>query len=188
MIDTKRTIDDLLGRYWEIAFSEGKTGVSRGDEANAVLHQIKGLTRIHSAEMPVEPAFITAKANYAAFVRDLRGDGFPASDGTPLLNYIEKLKFYALRKDAEAREQKGAADEIYKALCNCRERAESLSAENTKLKAENERLRKEANAKQAKIDELMLEYCPEDMTKEQLQEWGKHQVSDAALAAFKEQS
>ena len=29
---------------------------------------------------------------------------------------------------------------------------------------------------QAKIDALMLEYCPEDMTQEQLDNWGKHQV------------
>jgi len=35
-------------------------------------------------------------------------------------------------------------------------------------------------ALQAKIDALMLEYCPEDMTKEQLEEWAAHQkpVSD----------
>ena len=29
--------------------------------------------------------------------------------------------------------------------------------------------------KQAKIDSLMLEYCPDEMTKEQLDVWGKHQ-------------
>ena len=29
---------------------------------------------------------------------------------------------------------------------------------------------------QAKIDSLMLEYCPEDMTAEQVAEWEKHQV------------
>ena len=28
---------------------------------------------------------------------------------------------------------------------------------------------------QAKIDALMLEYCPEDMTPEQVEEWGRHQ-------------
>ena len=33
------------------------------------------------------------------------------------------------------------------------------------------------DAKQAKIDELMFEYCPEDMTAEQITEWGKHQRS-----------
>ena len=31
-------------------------------------------------------------------------------------------------------------------------------------------------AKQAKIDALMLEYCPTEITKEQFEEWGKHQV------------
>lgn len=28
---------------------------------------------------------------------------------------------------------------------------------------------------QAKIDRLMIEYCPDEMTKEQLLEWAKHQ-------------
>lgn len=32
---------------------------------------------------------------------------------------------------------------------------------------------------QARIDELMLEYCPEEMTAEQLEEWAKHQVTDS---------
>jgi len=30
-------------------------------------------------------------------------------------------------------------------------------------------------AAQARIDALMLEYCPDEMTKEQLVEWAKHQ-------------
>lgn len=29
---------------------------------------------------------------------------------------------------------------------------------------------------QAKIDALMLEHCPEEMTPEQVEDWGKHQV------------
>ncbi len=33
----------------------------------------------------------------------------------------------------------------------------------------------ELDAQQAKIDALMLEFCPEDMTPEQLAEWGRHQ-------------
>ena len=28
---------------------------------------------------------------------------------------------------------------------------------------------------QAKIDQLMLEYCPDEMTQEQLAEWARHQ-------------
>lgn len=35
--------------------------------------------------------------------------------------------------------------------------------------------RRELDAKQAKIDELMLEYCPDEMTEKQLVEWAKHQ-------------
>ena len=37
-------------------------------------------------------------------------------------------------------------------------------------------------SKQAKIDALMLEYCPDEMTPEQIAEWEKHQkVSDLTL-------
>ena len=31
-------------------------------------------------------------------------------------------------------------------------------------------------AMQARIDELMLEYCPDEMTQEQFDEWERHQV------------
>ena len=31
------------------------------------------------------------------------------------------------------------------------------------------------DAQQAKIDRLMLEYCPEEMTEEQIKEWGRNQ-------------
>lgn len=35
----------------------------------------------------------------------------------------------------------------------------------------------EANqAKQAQIDELMLEYCPNEMTRDQVDEWARNQV------------
>jgi hypothetical protein len=36
--------------------------------------------------------------------------------------------------------------------------------------------RKELDAKQARIDELMLEYCPDEVTDEQWEEYSKHQV------------
>ena len=39
----KEKLDELLGQYWDIAHSEGSTGVSRGDEAGAVLSAIKSL-------------------------------------------------------------------------------------------------------------------------------------------------
>lgn len=34
---------------------------------------------------------------------------------------------------------------------------------------------KELGALQAKIDDLMLEYCPKDMTPEQIENWKQHQ-------------
>ena len=40
---------------------------------------------------------------------------------------------------------------------------------------EIESLRQQLSAAQAKIDELMLEYCPEEMTNEQIAEYEKHQ-------------
>lgn len=43
-----------------------------------------------------------------------------------------------------------------------------------------ELLRRELAHKQSQIDSLMLEYCPDEMTEEQIAEWSKHQVvSDA---------
>lgn len=56
---------------------------------------------------------------------------------------------------------------------------------------ERDKLQAEVAAQQAKIDALMIEYCHEEMTGEQLANWSKHQVPataeehtaiDAALA------
>lgn len=33
------------------------------------------------------------------------------------------------------------------------------------------------DSQQAKIDRLMLEYCPDEMTEQQKKEWARHQVS-----------
>lgn len=35
--------EELLGAYWDLAFSEGTTGISRGDEANLILHKLRTL-------------------------------------------------------------------------------------------------------------------------------------------------
>lgn len=43
------------------------------------------------------------------------------------------------------------------------------------LRAYAERLEKRVAAQQAKIDALMLEHCPDEMTPEQIEEWGRHQ-------------
>lgn len=33
--------DELLGEYWNLAYTEGKTGESQGDKANEVLHKLR---------------------------------------------------------------------------------------------------------------------------------------------------
>lgn len=50
--------------------------------------------------------------------------------------------------------------------------AEELS----RLRGENYVLRHENAAKQARIDELMLEYCPNDMSLDQLANWATSQA------------
>ena len=45
-------------------------------------------------------------------------------------------------------------------------------------------LRKQLAAAQAQIDALMLEFCPEEMTKEQLDEWAKNQRVISEAEAF----
>jgi hypothetical protein len=47
---------------------------------------------------------------------------------------------------------------------------------NLELSVQVEHLKRELGSKQADIDRLMLEYCPEEMTTSQLEEWGKNQV------------
>lgn len=40
-----RHFEDLLDRYWALAYQEGKTGRSHGDEANEVLFELRALLR-----------------------------------------------------------------------------------------------------------------------------------------------
>lgn len=59
------------------------------------------------------------------------------------------------------------------------------------LLAELDAARRDAEAKQARIDALMLEHCPDEMTDEQVASWGDAQVAakhnPAIDAAMKEQ-
>lgn len=55
MSDINRTeFEELLGEYWAIAFSEGRTGVSRGDDASLMLHKIRT-----ARAQPIERAAMT---------------------------------------------------------------------------------------------------------------------------------
>lgn len=47
---------------------------------------------------------------------------------------------------------------------------------NAQLQDENESLRQQLAAKQAEVDALMLEYCPGEMSQEQLEEWCRNQL------------
>jgi hypothetical protein len=68
------------------------------------------------------------------------------------------------RETHEAREKRGG-----------KQRLLPLYTYPTQLRKRLAEARNEAQAKQAKIDALMLEYCPEEMTAEQVAEWGRHQ-------------
>lgn len=55
-----------------------------------------------------------------------------------------------------------------------------------RLQARVAELEREVAAKQARIDALMIEYCPDEMTPEQVAEWARHQrpISEQAAAAI----
>lgn len=53
--------------------------------------------------------------------------------------------------------------------------ADCLVEDHIALMNENDELRRALGAKQAEIDRLMLEYCPSEMTPEQIAEWGANQ-------------
>jgi len=57
------------------------------------------------------------------------------------------------------------------------DKQDSFRISNTLMDCGNEiaRLEQQLSAAQAKIDELMLEYCPDEMTQEQIAEYAKHQ-------------
>ena len=52
------------------------------------------------------------------------------------------------------------------------------------LEAQVAELKLELGVKQARIDELMLEYCPDEMSQEQMDNWAKHQVPADPQAIF----
>ena len=59
--------------------------------------------------------------------------------------------------------------------------ATRLEAYCAKLKVEGEQTRARLAEAEAKIDRLMLEYCPDEMTPEQMAAWEKHQSAEQLL-------
>ncbi len=120
----------------------------------------------------------------------------------PLVERLQTLHWHTARK-MEIALCAEAADEI----ARLNELRRSLQAENGDLKQQRNRARLDAEReaskrhateiarlkdalgeKQARIDSLMLEWCPDEMTPQQIEEWEKAQVSapgidDATLAA-----
>ena len=58
---------------------------------------------------------------------------------------------------------------------NARDAIQAGIAINVELQAEVERLRAQVAALQARVDALMLEFCPDEMTEEQKETWARHQ-------------
>jgi len=164
MTDTKPTIDEqsLAYRFWEFL-------ATSGNEPSALDREILDfIKRIHDAEMPVEPECVTR-------MRRLKDDPTWDIEWTTL-RYIDALKAYAKRKDAEAdgqfqyagrlleesyttekekaaliaeaKEQRERADNSVKQETHnyAVRRAEKAERERDALVAENEGLRKDAQA------------------------------------------
>lgn len=51
----------------------------------------------------------------------------------------------------------------------------TMGAKCAELESERDQLRQQLAAKQAAVDALMLEYCPSEMSQEQLDNWAAHQ-------------
>lgn len=72
---------------------------------------------------------------------------------------------------------KGAVfDELMVEITTLREQLKDCSAAFDKQQKQLDRNAEQLASKQATIDMLMLEYCPDEMTEEQVEEWKKHQI------------
>lgn len=76
-----------------------------------------------------------------------------------------------------------AARGMVSVVAQCREAADEIRAYAASLPAEAEQsedvvqcLLKELDAKQAELDRVMFEHCPDEMTQEQIENWKRHQV------------
>jgi hypothetical protein len=51
--DMSKEFEALLGQYWDLAYLEGKSGVSQGDKANEVLRALKKLAEQPAQQEPL---------------------------------------------------------------------------------------------------------------------------------------
>jgi len=101
----------------------------------------------------------------------------------------ETLRSYALAAQAplieRIKELEKRSNGLSVALAEATEKVDRLSASALGLEHQNAELEKQNAAKQAEIDRLMLEFCPNEMTPEQIEEWGKHQRLASAQGELK---
>jgi hypothetical protein len=67
-------------------------------------------------------------------------------------------------------------DELMVEIVALREQLKDCSAVVDRQQKMLDRNTEQIAAKQAKIDALMFEHCPDEMTEEQVEEWKKHQI------------
>ena len=85
----------------------------------------------------------------------------------------------SLRRACEVCERDAEIDRLRAELKAATESEYAFCVERDQLRAEVARL-------QARIDALMLEYCPDEMTAEQTAEWARHQVPHQLTAEERE--
>lgn len=78
-------------------------------------------------------------------------------------------------------------EKLKAATTECYEKNLDLNLENFELKSKNAQLVIENNHLQFLLDSVMLEYCPNEMTEEQMKNWSKHQrkVDTSSLEYYK---
>ena len=90
------TIEELLSEYWDIAHSEGATGVSRGTEAQVVLTKIREAITREEAQpsagerdaQPSKPLFADLIAKHPGLAEEMKaGERATLLDRMPQLNY-----------------------------------------------------------------------------------------------------
>lgn len=188
-----QNIEILLGEYWDIAFKECASGESLGDEAGRVLSEIRAefdrqKERADSNQGMADCMDMVRSELIAADI--IAKDVAPMFVPEAIMRY-GKAKYQAGRIAAHRMVQEQAVSTIqtlqaerdhWKANhADMVKRAALLSQRDDlpvdRLPAyrEMEALQKTIQAKQAEIDRLMLEFCPDEMTPEQMAEWERHQ-------------
>lgn len=125
-----------------------------------------------------------AEMNFEEWWDRLSKDGLEKRTGVEMCRVIAHMAWAAARKTEEQKffepgfKLKDLVDRLFAAAKHSRQfgRANNSPLLN-EAAIEIASLRTEKAALQAKIDSLMMEYCPSEMTAEQIEEWGKHQKS-----------